>query len=145
MRDRFDIEQCPPAAASAAVAAEQGPQAGSYRFLGLQPVVVVQLFAGSDVAQRLDEDAPAVVHRLAVRRAGLVDIAGRIATDARVDDVDPSRSKSSVNAPWFASAYLRSASSLDIRSPQYSITRVPLGMRRSAKTPRPWIGEWRIE
>jgi hypothetical protein len=30
-----------------------------------------------------------------------------------------------------------------MRSPKYSITRVPLGMRLAAKTPLPWIFELR--
>src|SRR5688572_13707463 len=51
-----------------------------------EPVVVGQLLARLDVAQRLDEDAALFDHRLAVRLARVVDEAGDIAAAGRIDD-----------------------------------------------------------
>ena len=42
-----------------------------------------------------------------------------------------------------ASSYRRSDSAHEIFSPVYSMMRVPLGIARAAKTPRPWIGDSR--
>src|SRR5690606_20961713 len=46
---------------------------------------VRQLLAALDVAERLDEDAAVLVHRLAVRVARVVDPAGIVAAPAAVD------------------------------------------------------------
>ena len=55
-------------------------------FLELVGVVVRELFAGLDVANRLDPDASVVDHRIAVRPARVVDEAGLVAIHGGVDD-----------------------------------------------------------
>src|SRR5882672_4604487 len=75
-------------AAAGPGAAAAGPDLVDIRrivVLALDLVVVVELFARLDVAQRFDEDAPLLDHGLAVRVAGVVDVARLVAADARVD------------------------------------------------------------
>src|SRR4051794_18287626 len=52
-----------------------------------QAIVEKQLFPRANLAQRLDEDAAAVLLGLAVGLAGVVDPAGRVAVVLAVDDV----------------------------------------------------------
>src|SRR5688572_20440243 len=55
------------------------------RAVALVRVVVRQLLAGSDAANRLDVDALSLVYRFAVRRTAVIDEARLVAVDRRVD------------------------------------------------------------
>lgn len=51
-----------------------------------QRVVIVQFFAGRDIAHGVDVDAPVLLEGLAVGRAGVVDPARGVAAAAAIDD-----------------------------------------------------------
>src|SRR5690606_7626379 len=78
-------EQGAAAAFGAAPAREFGQQLGRIGLVDHQAVVVVELFTGNDVAQRLDEDPLALGIRLAVGIAGVIDPLGGVAVDLAID------------------------------------------------------------
>src|ERR1700728_5449059 len=74
------------AARRAAAAGEDGIDVRRVVALAPDLIVVGELFARGDIAQRVDEHPRALDHRLAVRLAGVIDEARLVAADTRVDD-----------------------------------------------------------
>src|SRR5690349_1244988 len=73
------------AAGQAAVAGEDGVDIGGIAGFALDLVVVSQLLAGRDRADRVDEHVRTLDHRLAVGVAGVIDEARLVAVDSGVD------------------------------------------------------------
>lgn len=113
-----------------------------------QAVVVEQLFAARDIAQRHDIDALAVAAflRFAVGVARVVDPARVVAFVAAVDDAaGTQREEEGMERIVRIGGCRRSASSALMRLPPYSMMRVPAGILRVAKTPLPCSLERRTE
>ena len=94
-----------------------------------QAVVVVELFAGLDVAQRLDEDPAVLLVGLAVRVAGVVDPARGVAADAwrRSPGFRRRGSRRYGSGPCGSCGWRRCASFQVMISPTYSMMRFALG------------------
>src|SRR5580704_5224649 len=89
LRYRRRPQHAAAAGVRAAAAGEDHVDVGRIVGLALDLVVVGELLAGGDVAQRLDEHAALLDHGLAVRVAAMIDEARLVAIDAGVDDRAP--------------------------------------------------------
>jgi hypothetical protein len=83
---RLGIEHGSAALARTAAARIERKLLGIVRALPGQRIVVTELVAGLDVADRIDEYAAAFDHALAIRRTAVIDEARLVAVDARIDD-----------------------------------------------------------
>ena len=115
------------------------------RLVDDQAVVVVELFAGLDVAQGLDEDPAVLLVGLAVRVAGVVDPARGIAADLARRSPGRRRCGSRRYGSGLRGScgWRRSASFQVMTSPTYSMSVSPSAMSCTAKTPLPWTPERR--